>query len=113
MSEAHNELRPIRLPCLLEVAGAIPLYGETRALSDREASVHSPHLAVPGPRKPKTGDAGVLTLGATGRLAQREVLKIPCRITHIMGTITGLQLNLVGLNARQKDYFAVLLGPRV
>jgi hypothetical protein len=113
MNQNRVELRPIRLPCSLEVAGANQLYGETRALSEREASIHSPHLAVPGPRKPKTGDAGTLTLGATGRLSQREVLKIPCRVTHVIGTIVGLQLNVVGLNGRQKDYLAALLAPRV
>jgi hypothetical protein len=110
MSETHAERRPLQIPCTLEVPGAIPLYGQTRELSDREASLQSANLAVPNIRKPKTGDAGVLTLSARGHLAQREPLKIPCRVAHVIGTIVGVQLNLVGLNSRQRATFAALLG---
>lgn len=112
MSETSAERRPIHIPCTLEVPGAIPLYGQTREISEREASLLSPNLAVPAIRKPKTGDAGVLTLSARAHLSQREPLKIPCRVAHVIGNIVGVQLNVLGLTARQRESFAALLASK-
>lgn len=112
MTDANTDRKQISVPCVLEVAGAIPLYGQTRELSEREALLQSPNLAAPGSRKPKTGDAGVLTLASRSQLSQREVLKIPCRVAHVIGNVVGLQLNLVGLSSRQKESFAALLDPK-
>ncbi len=112
MSETNAERRSIHIPCALEVPGAVPLYGQTRELSEREASLQSPNLAVPTIRKPKTGDAGVLTLSVRGQLSQRDPLKIPCRVAHVIGTIVGVQLNVAGLTARQRESFATLLGSK-
>lgn len=113
MDYPSAERRQICIPCTLEVPGAIPLYGQTRELSEREATLQSPNLAVPNARKPRTGDAGVLTLATRGTMSQREALKIPCRVSHVIGNLVGLQLNLVVLTTRQKESFAALLGPRI
>ncbi len=112
MNDPNAERRPIRIPCKLEIPGAITLYGQTRELSEREASLQSPNLAVPGLRKPRTGDAGVLTLSGRGPMSQREALKIPCRVAHVIGNLVGVQLNLALLTPRQKEGFAALLAPR-
>lgn len=109
MNEPLAERLSIRIPCALEVPGAIPLYGQTRELSEREASFQSPNLAVPSIRKPRTGDSGILTLSARGRMSQREVLKIPCRVAHVIGNVVSVQLNVVVLTSRQKECFAALL----
>lgn len=109
MTDSATERKEIRIACVLEVPGAAPLYGQTRELSEREASVQSPSLAVPGIRKPRTGDTGILTLAAPGQQSPREALKIPCRVAHVIGNVVGLQLHSVGLNSRQKDSLAALL----
>lgn len=109
MTDTAADRKEIRIACMLEVPGAVPLYGQTRELSEREASVQSPSLAAPGTRKPRTGEAGVLTLVFPGQPSQREALKIPCRVAHVIGNVVGLQLNAAALNSRQKDSFAALL----
>lgn len=109
MPDATIERKTLRIPCVLEVPGTVPLYGQTRDLSTREASLQSPALAVPDRRKPRTGDTGVLTLAPRGRESARDMLKIPCRVAHVMGNMVSVQLNSVGLNSKQQERLAALL----
>jgi len=104
--------KELRIPCVFEVPGAIPLNGHTRDLSGQSASIQSSQLAIAGTRKPRLGDTGVLTLAFRALGAPRETLKIPCRVAHLSGIVLGLQLNVSLLTQPQKDAFIRLLNTK-
>jgi hypothetical protein len=101
--------REVRVACIFEVPGAIPLNGQTRDLSGDAATIQSAQMQIAGMRKPRLGDTGVLTLAFRSPGASREQLKIPCRVAHVSGIIVGLQLNVMILTPPQKESYVRLL----
>jgi hypothetical protein len=108
MAQARAARREIRLSCSLEVPGSTAVAGYTRDLSQQDVSLQSAALATPGPRRPKPGDTGVLTLQIHGPGLPRTTLKIPCRVGFINGNIVSIQINTAGLGTQQKDTFDLL-----
>lgn len=108
MAQAHAARRQIRLACRLEISGSSTLSGNTRDLSPQEVSLQSASLLTPGPRHPKPGDRGMLTLVIRGPGLPNALLKIPCRIGYINGNIVSAQINTAGLDTRQQDIFGLL-----
>jgi hypothetical protein len=104
--------KEIRVPCVFEAPGAIPLNGNTRDLSGQRATIQSAQLAIAATRKPRLGDTGVLTLAFRAPGAPRETLKIQARVAHLSGIFLGLQLNLNLLTEPQKEAFLRLMNSR-
>jgi hypothetical protein len=106
--------KAIHLPCTLLVAHRLFFRGETRELSEHEASVQIPALVFPGMQKPEHGVSCVLTLNkrSSGGLPT-EILKIPCRVVYVATILIGLNLNTEELDEHQHRIFDTLLEMKV
>ena len=105
---AHAARRQIRLACRVELHGSSVITGNTRDLSPQDASLQSAALLTAGPRRPKQGDRGVLTLTIRGPGLPNALLRIPCRVAFINGNILNVQINTSGLDTRQQETFDLL-----
>ncbi|QJD30457.1 hypothetical protein [Methylococcus geothermalis] len=108
MAQAHAARRELRLACRLELPGSSTITGNTRDLSPQDVSLQSAALLTPGPRRPKPGDRGILTLIIRGPGLPNALLKIPCRVTFINGNMLHLQITTAGLDTRQQETFDLL-----
>ncbi|MEW6039533.1 MAG: hypothetical protein AB1648_15015 [Pseudomonadota bacterium] len=108
MAQAHAARRELRLACRLELHGSSVITGNTRDLSPQDVSFQSAALLTPGPRRPKPGDRGVLTLIIRGPGLPNALLKIPCRVAFINGNILNVQISTAGLDSRQQETFDLL-----
>lgn len=100
----------INLPCTLEVGGHFFFRGETRELSEHEATVQIPALAFSGAQKPRHGMNCMLILNVNSLGARLpETLKIPCRVSYTATILIGLNLNIEAVDNRQREIFDELL----
>lgn len=99
----------IRLRCMLTVAGHA-LNGETRTLSEIEASAQFPLLVMPNVKKPEHGASGLLTLSLSPPAQpMSETLRIPCHIVYTADTVIQLNLHTETLDEAQHRIFVELL----
>ncbi|QXP87739.1 hypothetical protein [Methylococcus capsulatus] len=108
MPQPHAGRRTLRLACRVEFAGCPAISGNTRDLSPVDISLQSAALLTPGPRRPRPGDRGVLTLTIRGPGLPNALLKIPCRVAFVNGNILNLQITTAGLDTRQQETFDLL-----
>lgn len=108
MFQSDTGRRTLRLACRVEFAGSSTISGNTRVLSPVAVSLQSAALLTPGPRRPKPGDRGMLTLIIRGPGLPNALLKIPCRVAFLNGNILDLQIMTAGLDARQQATFDLL-----